>query len=267
MTQPRILIAVLSLVLPLAASFRAPVSAETAAEIIARAEDNRRVENSTQTISMTLYDRAGTPRTQVLESRIKQGAGAVRSYARLIAPADKAGVQFLTVQTEGGPTEQYVSFPGAGVSRISGGSKRGSFLGSDFSYEDMELGREEDATHTLVGEEAVTVGGQSIPSWKIESIPKPELRSQYGRVVTWISRDGFVPRQISLFDTRGTEVKRMTVLKLARQDGVVLPLETEMRHLQKGTRTVIKIDRYRVNVPASDLPDAMFTPEWLESHQ
>jgi len=260
--RPRLLAAAAVAFLVLCA--RAPLAAaETAEDIIAMAEANRQVENSVQTVTMILYDRAGQARTQTLESRIKQTGTTVKTYGRLTAPADKAGVQFLTIQSADAPDEQYVAFPGSGVSRIAGGSKRGAFLGSDFTYEDLELGQPHDATHQLLGEETITVSGQALPCWKIESVPKPALASQYSRIVTWIQKDGAVPRQLSLYDTRGAEWKRMILVRTSREGPVVVPLETEMRNLLKGTRTVIRVDKYRINVPAAELPDTMFTADHL----
>ncbi len=238
--------------------------AETADEIIQKAEANGVGGASTQTLTLVLYDKAGTARSRVLDSRIRKFDGVLKTYGRITSPSDMAGIQFLTLQNPKGEDEQYVFFPGAGVSRITGAGRRTAFLGSDFSYEDLQLGQSQDATHRLLGEESLTLSGQSIPCWKLESVPKPELKSQYARIITWIAKDGAVPRMMSLMDAQSREVKRMTVLRIVREGTSIIPAETEMKSLLKGTRTVLRVDKYRMNLPSSELPDSMFTAAYLE---
>ena len=38
-----------------------------------------------------------------------------------------------------------------------------------------------------------------------------------------------------------------------------------MKNLKKGTRTEIRVEEYRVNVPAAEMPDEIFTAEFLRS--
>ena len=56
-------------------------------------------------------------------------------------PADVAGTKFLITEPKEGADEQLLYLPAFDkVQKISGSSRKGAFMGSDFSYEDLDLG-------------------------------------------------------------------------------------------------------------------------------
>ncbi len=239
----------------------------TAQEVIDKASETRNVRNSVQTMVLKTYDRSGRSRERTIESKVKEGAdGKARSYIRFLEPDDVAGVQFLTIQNPGGEDDQWLYMPaGEGLlNRISGSSKRGSFMGTDFRFEDLEVGAADEGTHTLLGEEAVTVGGATYQAYKIETVPNPDMKSSYTKFVTWVSKDDFVPRQVEFYDKKGELEKRLTLPTVKSEGGVMVPTLTVMENLKRGTRTEIVVSEYKVNVDPAELPDEMFTPDYLQ---
>ena len=237
-------------------------------QIIERSAANRTVKNSVQTMTMKIFDKRGNSRVRKITSKVKEGEGGLsKSYVRFDEPSEVAGVQFLTIQNKDADDDQWLYMPaGAILNRISGSSRGGSFMGSDFSYEDLSIGSDSsDGTHTLLGEETVIVGGQSFDVYKVETVPKPEVGSSYTRFISYISKSDFMPRQVDFFDKRGNQNKRMRLMEIKADGKTLIPMKTSMENLKRGTHTDVLIEDYRVNVPADELPDSMFTPDFLQS--
>jgi len=237
-----------------------------AAAILSKSQGNRQIENSIQTLEMVLYNKAGQSRSRTITSKIKQTADGARSHVKFEQPEDVAGVQFLSIQHAEGEDDQWLYMPaGDLLNRISGSSRTGSFMGSDFSFEDLSIGDAEDGTHIDQGTETIEVAGQTLTAHKIETTPKPELKSAYSKLVTWIDTTDYMPRQVLFFDKKGVEFKRMQITQVKKDGEEMVPLVTVMENLKRGTKTEIKIIEYRTNVPAEELPDSMFTQEYLKS--
>lgn len=246
----------------------APVGAAepTADEIIKRSSENRTVDNSVQTMTLEIYDKGGNSRTRKITSRTKTAAeDATWSYVYFEEPEDVRGVQFLSLENPKGEDDQWMYMPAVGsANRISGSSRKASFVGTDFTYEDMSLGQVEDGDHTMKGKETITVGGETFEAYVVESIPKPELKSAYTKLVTYVDTKEYMPRRVDLFDKKGEEVKRMTFTDVVKDGETLVPKLIVMENLKKGTKTHLIVNEYRVNVPASELPDTMFTKEYIE---
>ena len=239
----------------------------TARDIVARSTANRTVSNSEQTMTLEIFDKRGASRVRTIESRIKEaGDGVTKSLVRFTAPSDVSGVQFLSVVSPTGEDDQWLYFPeGDILNRIAGSSRRGSFMGTDFSFEDLEVGQAEDADHTKQPDEVIEVEGKEYQVWVIESVPHEDAGSAYSKLVSYIDKAQSMPRRANFFDKKGEHVKQMEVIELEKSGDVLVPKRTEMKNIKKGTRTEIRVESYRVDVPLAEMPDEMFTAEYLRS--
>ena len=238
----------------------------TAAGIIAQSAARRTVTNSEQTMVMEIFDKMGRSRVRKIVSRVKDSGGISKSHVEFIEPEDVNGVQFLTVQNPNGKDSQWLYMPASGVlNQISGSSRRGSFMGSDFSFEDLSVGQVDDGDHVFQPETTIEVAGKSIPVYVVQSIPKAELKSAYTRILTYIEKDRLMPRKVEFFGKKGKHVKTMTILAVQDKGGVLVPMRTRMENLKRGTHTEVRVEEVQVNLPADKLPDHLFTPESLQS--
>ncbi len=243
------------------------VSADlSAADIIRKSAEQRTVSNSEQTMVMEIFDKMGRSRVRKIVSRVKDSDGISKSHVEFIEPEDVNGVQFLTIENPGGEDRQWLYMPASGIlNQISGSSRRGSFMGSDFSFEDLTIGQVEDGDHTLLPDSAVTIAGTSVSVYVVQSIPKKELKSAYTKILTYIEKNRFVPRKVEFFGKKGTQTKTMTILEVKDQGGVLVPMRTTMENLKRGTKTEVRVEAVEVNLPTEKLPDYLFTPESLSS--
>jgi hypothetical protein len=240
----------------------------TADAIIQKSSDNRTVGNAVQTMELAVFDKSGASRNRTILSKVKRVDGVTRSLVRFEAPADVQGVQFLSVENPVGEDDQWMFMPALGppAQRIAGSSKKGSFMATDFTYEDLSIGQPQDATHKLIGQQTLEIGGKSMTVHVIESVPKPETQSAYTKLTTYIDTVDYMPRRVEFYDGRGELSKRMSILEVSKDGTVLVPKRTVMESLKKGTRTEIRVVEYRVNVPAGELPDTLFTREYIESN-
>ena len=243
------------------------VSAElSAADIISKSAARRTITNSEQTMVMEIFDKMGRSRVRKIVSRVKDSDGVSKSHVEFIEPEDVNGVQFLTIQNPAGEDFQWLYMPASGVlNQISGSSRRGSFMGSDFSFEDLNVGQVDDGAHSLSPESSIDVDGKAVAVYVVESIPKAELKSAYTRILTYIEKDRLMPRKVEFFGKKGVHVKTMTILDVQDKGGVFVPMRTRMENLKRGTRTEVRVEDIQVNLPAEKLPDYLFTPESLQS--
>lgn len=246
------------LVLLLAA---APALAEPAAKDIAqRALDNAMfaTENSHATIDLDVSKDGKTIRQRKIAAWVKRSEGRVRSFVEFQSPADVAGTKFLSLEEEG-ETRQFIYLPAfKKVKRIVGAQRTQSFMGTDFSYADLE-GRDVDRWNwKMLPEEQV----QGQPTFVIEASPKDKEGTQYGRMVIWVHKTHGIPLKTEFFDAGGKEVvKRLEVQKLGKKDDRWITLDSVMETPKKRTQTRLKVVAIDLK---SDIPDDKLTREALE---
>jgi hypothetical protein len=235
-----------------------PAHAQDAAEIIAAARKVQRVDNGIQQINMLLTSRNGATRTRSFEMRVRRDGDVVQSYVRFSKPADVAGTQLIVIDHPNRSDEQLLYLPALGrTNRIAGKARKGAFMGSDFSYEDLEVSDSADATHALVSSDDTT--------WTIDTTPGAD--SSYGRIRSTVSKSDHVPRKVAFFDAKGQAKKTLEILETATEEGTVIPVHSVMKNLNRGTSTDLRVTTWRLNVPASEIPDETFTVGFLERNR
>src|SRR5918993_2811382 len=166
----RLLVAAVALLLTSAGP---SVSTALTAEQIARSVQDRDTgRDSRAELRMKLYDRRGRVRDRALTLLTLRRSEGDRSLIRFTYPNDIRGTGFLVWEHPKGEDERFLFLPSLGrVRRIAGSEAQESFVGSDFSYEDIG-GREfDDYTYALLDENASWSGpgGPPRPAYRLES--------------------------------------------------------------------------------------------------
>ena len=255
-TAARVSVVLLSLFL----SAQALADGKSADEIARRAlrADAHAWEGSELRVRMVLHKPSGdrTERRMLIRAR-RKGDG-LQTVIRFLAPDEIAGTAFLTLERAGGGTEQYIYLSGLKrTRRIAGREREGSFMGSDFSYADMQP---IDAKHTknvrLADED---VGGT--PTYVIESTIAEEAGRPYGKIVTWIRKSDFVALRTRFHDRSGELVKTLYARRVETKDGKPVVVESRMQNAKTKHATELVIESMERK---ADLPDSAFTPSALE---
>lgn len=118
-------------------------------------------------------------------------------------PADVKGTRMLTWSHKKGDDDQWLFLPSIKrVKRISSRNKSGSFMGSEFSYEDLGSQEVEKFTYKFLADEKVS--GRD--TWKIERIPT-DKRSGYSKQIAWTDKSYMNPVKVEYYDRKGKLLK------------------------------------------------------------
>ena len=150
-------------------------------------------------------------------------------------PADVKGTKMLTWSHKTGDDDQWLYLPALKrVKRISSRNKSGSFMGSEFSYEDLGSQEVEEFTYKFL--EETTLEGRKV--WKLERIPVSS-KSGYSKEWVWLDQTYNNPVRIEYYD-RKQELLKIATFKDYKAYGTYWRADTiEMENVQTGKRSVI----------------------------
>jgi hypothetical protein len=175
-------------------------------------------------------------------------------------PASVKGTRFLTMENKGGADDRWIFLPSLGkVRRIAASEGSGSFMGTDFSYDDissMSRGADLDS-HALLREEST--GGAAC--YVIQSVPK-DASYQYSKMVQWLAKDSKIVMKIELYDKRNALVKTVEMSGSKDAQGRLTPHVTKITTHAAGTSTTINMEIIKYDDP---IPEAVFTTGYLET--
>jgi hypothetical protein len=245
---------------------RQGVSPLSADEVARRVRDRESGRDSRSTLRMKLFDRQGRARERVLTLLTLRGRGRPgipatapdgdRLLVRFTFPNDIRGTSFLVWEHPDSDDERFLFLPSLGrTRRIAGSETQESFVGSDFTYEDIG-GREfEDYTYALLDKNASwsVPGSVTLAAWRLESKRKTGS-VDFPRVVSLVLKDNFVVVQAEIYNKRDEKQKLYTVRRLQQSEGIWTVMDSEMTNALEKSRTELRIDAvdYNVGLKESD---------------
>jgi hypothetical protein len=238
------------MVLTLLCSASVSLASISPREIVKRSLDRMalRARGAVMTMVMHLKEKGSTsPQVRTFHARASKKEKEARTLVRFLTPSDVAGTAFLFVQRSGASDLQYMYLPALrSVRRIVGKQKQGRFMGSDFSYADLEWRDMREARYERQPDQSVGSDDCHV----IDSIPKH--RGEYGRVRSWIRKRDHVPLKVKFYDHRGELKKLLFVKRIRRVQGKLMVTELKMVTRRTGHSTLLKLRdiRLRENLPA-----------------
>jgi outer membrane lipoprotein-sorting protein len=195
-------------------------------------------------------DQSGRARELAFRARsLRYAPPLTKSIVRFSAPADLAGVGFLLIQNATGDDERWLFLPELGRSRrIAGDTRTSAFMGTDFSYADLDRRELRYGTATRQGEETV----QGAPCFKVEVRPT-QPRAPYARIELWVGKDDYVPRRWLMYAASGTLLKTLEAEEVKQVDGRWFILRSRMTDHRQRRTTELILDAIR--------PEHSFRPD------
>ena len=232
-----------------------------ALSIVERSRNRIQADTVSTRSRMVITARGGAVSERMMDQYSKKdGQGNNRSVIVFQDPATVRGTRFLTLENQDRGNDQWIFLPSLGrVRRIAGAEGSGSFVGTDFSYDDIaSVDRRTDLdNHRLLREENLN----SRDCYVVESTPI-DTGYQYSRMLQWIDKENYVPHKVELYDRRGNQVKLLEILELREVQGRLAPMVTRMSTLAAGTSTSLNVTNLRYDDP---IPEGVFTPNFLET--
>ena len=236
----------------------APLSATA---IVEQSRNRIKADTTGSRSRMILTAKNGTVTEREMDQYSKKDAqGRNRAVIVFREPASIRGTRFLSIENSGRGNDQWIYLPSlAKVRRIAASEGSDSFMGTDFSYDDIaSADRKADLdNHVLLRNEKY----KDNDCYVIESTPK-DSNYQYSKMVQWIDRSYFVPYKVELYDKRGNQVKLLEILELREVQGRLSPVVTKMTTLAAGTSTSLNVGTLRYDDP---VPEGVFTTNFLET--
>jgi len=192
--------------------------------------------------------------------------GMARSLFAFLSPADIGGTAVLTWEQEA-KDDQWLYMPATKkMQRIASGSKKNYFMGTDFTYEDMEGEDIENFNYNIIKTETLSVDKKKWLCWVIEAIPansQKKRESSYSKRIMWIDQKNFVTLKIEFYDRRRRLMKTQTVYELENVTGTVWRAKkTMMNNTSKKSQTLSMVTKRTVNEP---MADDVFTERFILS--
>src|SRR6056297_257555 len=154
-------------------------------------------------ISMTIINANDQKRNRTIEIISK---GDNKGLVQFLSPADVEGTSFLTL-TEDGQENMWLYLPAIGnVRKIASHMRSGSFVGTDFSYNDISMvgGSDYKSEYNSTLKEEVEYDNRTC--YLLESTPTKE-DIQYSKMKMWVNKANYMPLKIEFYDSEGELLK------------------------------------------------------------
>jgi hypothetical protein len=237
----------------LLAGTTAPATAQTPEErglTIATEADARDTgwQDSSSALEMTLINRRGDETVRRMRvTSLEVGGDGDKSLVVFDNPRDVAGTAMLTFTHKVGDDDQWLYLPALRrVKRISAANKSGSFMASEFAYEDLSSEEVEKYTYTWMQDEPCPGEELSgLSCFVVERYPV-DKRSGYTRQVTWIDQVDYRTVQIDYYDRKESLLKTLTMTTFEQHVGQYWRAhEMVMVNHQSGKRTRLRWESFQ----------------------
>jgi hypothetical protein len=241
-----------------------------AAEVVRMNDQLEDGESAVSDYRLVLIDRRGRQRERQLRMYSKDYGEDSRTLSLFDAPADIRGTGYLNYDWDDPDMDDdsWLYLPSLQrVKRIATSDTSDSFLGSDFTYADIN-GLEISWYDYSFASESEVVDGQDC--WVIDIVPKPEFRDKaedatgYSRLRTWIRKDNFVQQRSQAWELRGNRIKYFNSSEIEQIDGIWTTRRMQVittRNDRQEHASVLQLEDVAYNI---ELSDDIFTTENLQ---
>ena len=189
----------------------------------------------------------------------REDGGEQKYFLYFLQPGDVRDMTFMVWKHPQRDDERWLFIPAIKlVRRIAANDKRSSFVGSDFSYEDVSGREVEEDDHTFVREE--TRNGR--PVFVIRSVPKDDKSSDFSYRLAWIDKENSVLWQEEYYDKRSQLYRVFTADEVKQVEGQWTAVKRTMKNVQNGHRTEVTFVEVDYNV---GLDDSLFSERYLQN--
>ena len=210
--------------------------------------------NYTANMTMTLRNRQGQESRRRMRFRVLEVEGdGDKSLFVFDHPRDVQGTALLTHGHLAAQDDQWLYLPALKrVKRISSSTRSGSFMGSEFSYEDMSNPEVEKYTYRYLRDEPC---GDLVCTVN-EQVPV-DRKSSYSRQLVWQDKDHLRTWMVHYYDRKNSHLKTLTFADYQQfLDQYWRAAEMTMQNHLTGKSTVLSWTDYEFR---TDLGDSDFS--------
>src|SRR5450631_2548027 len=262
----RFLFAMLALLLSGTAQAEKGPGGPSAREIMDKVTTTRKLDGSEAVIKMTVLGEGGQAREReiTMATKLYDGGKTEKRIYRFLSPADVQGTGILVFDYETKADDVWIYLPALRKTRRIVSSQRAqSFMGSEFSYGDLNIPALDDFNYTLVKEESF--GGE--PCWVIDLLPKSKEIAEaegYSKKTYWVSKAKMAVVRGLYYDKDGKLLKELIAQDIKLLDPKnkrYRAMHMEMVNKQNGRKSVFETKKVTFTPTTKD---DYFTTAYLE---
>jgi len=194
-------------------------------------------------ISMKLINKRGGKRERQLEQFTKTDDQDMRSsLIKFLSPADIKGTGFLSIEHSGRDDDQWLYLPAfKKTRRISPGNESDYFVGTDFTFEDLNREDLEDFTYSFLPDAEV----DGAVCYHILAVPLSEKKlteSGYSKREMLIRKENFVLVYANFYDKSGEKLKTYNADNIKKVGEKWRAYRMEMNNLRNSHKTILIYD-------------------------
>lgn len=242
----------------------------TATQVMKKVDSRYDGDTSISDMTMILIDKNGKQRLRALKSYNKDYGPDSKGIIFFLNPADVRHTSYLSWdwELESKEDDSWLYLPALRkVKRIASDDSAGSFMGSDFSYYDINGMEVEDWDYKYLKVEDV-IDGQN--TWVIEGRPKTERKNKvikesgYLKTVVWVRKDNFIIVKAKYWVKKGKKIKYFRAKDVRLKSNIWTAFEMTMVTSKQGKKehsSVIRINDITYN---NKIDGTMFTTQRME---
>lgn len=210
-----------------------------ATEIMRRVDKRYTGDTQTSVSTLTLIDKKGRERNRELKMFSLDKPDVEKSIVYFLAPADVKGTAYMSFdwQDENREDDSWLYLPALQqVKRVAASDESGAFMGSDFSYADINGMDFEDFDYAMLKESEMVNGHDC---WLIESRPKSVKiveKTGYTSAQSWVRKDIFMVVQGKIEVKKGKKTKYFSATDLEQIDGIWTAKTLQMITTRNGKK-------------------------------
>jgi outer membrane lipoprotein-sorting protein len=232
------------------------MAAENAMDILKKIEKANSNANERAEIQMKIQEPDGSVKERSLVIK-KKSSGEQKAMVKLLSPSDLKGIGLLTVAKKSDDENQWLYLPSEKRSRrITGSNKKGRFLDSELSFEDLSLSTYKNFSNTVI--ETKMQGNNKIAV--IESKEKKQGESSYSKIKTWVDTTNSRLLKAEYYDEDDELLKVMTFNNYKKYQNVWRAQNIIVKNVKKNRGTTLDIKK----VSLKTIPDSEFSISALE---
>lgn len=233
----------------------------SAAEVMRMVDERYDGDSSIAEITMVLIDRRDRQRVRDLKLYSKDYGVDTKTLSLFESPADIRGTAYLNFDWKESlrDDDSWLYLPALQrVKRLASSDTSDSFLGSDFTYADINGIEVDWYDYNFINESEIVDDEEC---WVIEIIPKPEFKDRaeeatgYSKMQSWISKEKLIQIRGQVWELRGNRVKFFTSSEIEQIEGIwtVKRLQAiTTRNNRQEHASVLQINSIDYNVSVAD---------------
>lgn len=210
-----------------------------------------------------LTNAQGYVRDRIMNRYVKDYRGVKKYMIRIASPPDIRKTGLLIFENRGSDDTRFLYLPALKKTRrVNTKDKGQSFIGSDFTFEDLGTVPIEEYTYTAT--ETVNLNGSECYYYVCHAVPGSG--AVYKKINTWTCKKSYIRIRMEYYDKDDRLLKIFTAeditLLPAGDRGVWTPHHLTMKNVQDGHQTEFFMRSVKYNI---DLPDEIFSLSNLET--